>query len=77
MNFDRIVDRIIGLGRKDARRGRWNDRSACEGRLLSQSRWSEVGLTDVIRHQLAPYTTATWLAAGEAPRTNGALPNNI
>ena len=25
--------------------------------LLSQSRWSGVGLTDVIRHQLAPYTT--------------------
>jgi PAS domain S-box-containing protein len=25
--------------------------------LLSQSRWSEVSLTDVIRHQLAPYTT--------------------
>ncbi len=25
--------------------------------LLSQSRWSDVGLTDVIRHQLAPYTT--------------------
>jgi PAS domain S-box-containing protein len=25
--------------------------------LLSQSRWSGVGLTDLIRHQLAPYTT--------------------
>jgi PAS domain S-box-containing protein len=25
--------------------------------LLSQSRWSDVGLTEVIRHQLAPYTT--------------------
>jgi PAS domain S-box-containing protein len=25
--------------------------------LLSQSRWSDVGLTDIIRHQLAPYTT--------------------
>jgi PAS domain S-box-containing protein len=25
--------------------------------LLSQSRWSDVGLTDLIRHQLAPYTT--------------------
>ena len=25
--------------------------------LLSQSRWSRVGLTDLIRHQLAPYTT--------------------
>jgi PAS domain S-box-containing protein len=25
--------------------------------LLSQSRWSDVGLTDVIRRQLAPYTT--------------------
>jgi PAS domain S-box-containing protein len=25
--------------------------------LLSQSRWSGVGLTDLVRHQLAPYTT--------------------
>jgi PAS domain S-box-containing protein len=25
--------------------------------LLSQSRWHDVGLTDLIRHQLAPYTT--------------------
>src|SRR5215467_9097153 len=25
--------------------------------LLSQSRWSDVGLTDLVRHQLAPYTT--------------------
>jgi two-component sensor histidine kinase len=25
--------------------------------LLSQSRWSDVGLSDLIRHQLAPYTT--------------------
>jgi PAS domain S-box-containing protein len=25
--------------------------------LLSESRWSGVGLTDLIRHQLAPYTT--------------------
>jgi two-component sensor histidine kinase len=25
--------------------------------LLSKGRWSEVGLTDLIRHQLAPYTT--------------------
>ena len=25
--------------------------------LLSQSRWQGVGLTDVVRHQLAPYTT--------------------
>jgi len=25
--------------------------------LLSQSRWYGVGLTDLIRHQLAPYTT--------------------
>jgi two-component sensor histidine kinase len=25
--------------------------------LLSQSRWSGVGLADLIRHQLAPYTT--------------------
>jgi PAS domain S-box-containing protein len=25
--------------------------------LLSQSRWSDVGLTNLIRHQLAPYTT--------------------
>jgi two-component sensor histidine kinase len=25
--------------------------------LLSQSRWHVVGLTDLIRHQLAPYTT--------------------
>jgi PAS domain S-box-containing protein len=25
--------------------------------LLSQSRWCDVGLTDLIRHQLAPYTT--------------------
>jgi PAS domain S-box-containing protein len=27
--------------------------------LLSQSRWSDVSLTDIIRHQLAPYTTDT------------------
>src|SRR5258707_14782919 len=27
--------------------------------LLSQSRWHGVGLTDLIRHQLAPYTTDT------------------
>jgi two-component sensor histidine kinase len=25
--------------------------------LLSQSRWSDVGLADLMRHQLAPYTT--------------------
>ena len=25
--------------------------------LLSQSRWNGVGLTDLVRHQLAPYAT--------------------
>ena len=30
--------------------------------LLSQSRWSDVGLTDVIRRQLAPYTAAANIA---------------
>jgi PAS domain S-box-containing protein len=34
--------------------------------LLSQSRWSGVSLTDVIRHQLAPYTTdANTMIAGQ------------
>ncbi len=32
--------------------------------LLSQSRWSDVGFTDLIRHQLAPYTTDSNTAIG-------------
>ena len=32
--------------------------------LLSQRRWSDVGLTDLIRHQLAPYTTDANIAIG-------------
>jgi PAS domain S-box-containing protein len=36
--------------------GRIQSMAAAHG-LLSQSRWSGVGLTDLISHQLAPYTT--------------------
>ncbi len=38
--------------------GRIQSIAAAHG-LLSQSRWSGVGLTDLIHHQLAPYTTDT------------------
>src|SRR6266478_4400748 len=39
-----------------ARHGRIQSMAAAHT-LLSQSRWFGVGLTDLIRHQLAPYTT--------------------
>src|SRR5207245_5302993 len=40
----------------NALQGRFQSMAAAHA-LLSQSRWSGVGLTDLIRHQLAPYTT--------------------
>jgi two-component sensor histidine kinase len=47
----RTVDEFV-----EALDGRIQSIAAAHG-LLSQSRWSGVGLTDLIRHQLAPYTT--------------------
>jgi hypothetical protein len=42
--------------------------------LLSQSRWYGVGLTDLIRHQLAPYTTEanTAMSGPDVMLTSGA-----
>jgi two-component sensor histidine kinase len=63
-----VLARVAAVVRHTRRRGGTTDEfvSALDGRiqsiaaahaLLSQSRWSGVGLTDLIRHQLAPYTT--------------------
>ena len=37
--------------------------------LLSKSRWGGVGLTDLVRRQLAPYTTNTSVTVGGADIT--------
>jgi PAS domain S-box-containing protein len=47
----RTVDEFVS-----ALHGRIQSMAAAHA-LLSQSRWSDVSLTDLIRHQLAPYTT--------------------
>jgi two-component sensor histidine kinase len=63
-----VLARVAAVVRHTQRRCGTTDEfvKAIEGRiqsiaaahaLLSQSRWSGVGLTDLIRHQLAPYTT--------------------
>jgi PAS domain S-box-containing protein len=63
-----VLARVAAVVRHTQRRCGTTDEfvRAIEGRirsiaaahaLLSQSRWSGVGLTDLIRHQLAPYTT--------------------
>jgi PAS domain S-box-containing protein len=63
-----VLARVAAVVRHTRLRGRTTDEfvNALDGRiqsvaaahtLLSQSRWSGVGLTDLIRHQLAPYTT--------------------
>jgi two-component sensor histidine kinase/integral membrane sensor domain MASE1 len=63
-----VLARVAAVVRHTRRRGGTTDEfvNALDGRiqsiaaahaLLSQSRWSGVSLTDLIRHQLAPYTT--------------------
>jgi PAS domain S-box-containing protein len=63
-----VLARVAAVVRHTRRRTRTADEfvNALDGRirsiaaahaLLSQSRWSGVGLTELIRHQLAPYTT--------------------
>jgi PAS domain S-box-containing protein len=63
-----VLARVAAVVRHTHRRGGTTDEfvKALDGRiqsiaaahaLLSQSRWSGVGLTDLIQHQLAPYTT--------------------
>jgi len=64
-----VLARVGAVVRHTHRRGATTDEfvKTLDGRiqsiaaahaLLSQSRWSGVGLSDLIRHQLAPYTTA-------------------
>jgi PAS domain S-box-containing protein len=63
-----VLARVAVVVRHTRRRGATTDEfvQSLDGRiqsmaaahaLLSESRWSGVGLTDLIRHQLAPYTT--------------------
>jgi PAS domain S-box-containing protein len=63
-----VLARVAAVVRHTRRRSATTDEfvDALDGRiqsiaaahaLLSQSRWYGVGLTDLIRHQLAPYTT--------------------
>ncbi len=63
-----VLARVSAVVRQTRRRSGTTDEfvNALDGRiqsiaaahaLLSQSRWSGVSLTDLIRHQLAPYTT--------------------
>src|SRR5262249_42435403 len=63
-----VLARVAAVVRHTRRRSGTTDEfvNALDGRiqsiaaahtLLSQSRWSGVSLTDLIRHQLAPYTT--------------------
>jgi PAS domain S-box-containing protein len=65
-----VLARVAAVVRQTRRRSATPDEfvKAIDGRirsiaaahaLLSQSRWSGVGLTDLIDHQLAPYTTDT------------------
>ncbi len=79
-----VLARVAAVVRHTRRRSGTTDEfvNALDGRiqsiaaahaLLSQSRWSGVGLTDLIQHQLAPYTTDanTTISGPEVMLTSG------